>query len=88
MNTDMKHDTSNQPAVAIGDRIRWSEPLTARRHSHDTDPREGEGVVIAVYHYADGRLQGVTVAYHPSHNPTFTAKAYYTAGWTRFEVIA
>jgi len=75
------------PSIKVGDRIRWYEPISSSRYSFDTDPRNGEGIVEAVYFYNDGRLKGLTVAYNPKHNPSFTARAYYTAGFTSFEVI-
>jgi len=83
----MENNTKPTVIINVGDRIKWEEPISTRRGAYDTDPRSGEGIVEAVYFYSDGRLKGLTVAYNPEHNPSFTARAYYTAGFTSFELI-
>jgi hypothetical protein len=74
--------------LTFGARVRWSEPSTARRGAYDTDPRSGEGVVVDIDRNPAGTVRGVTVAYHPELAPDFTAKAYYTTGFTCFEILA
>lgn len=67
-----------------GTRVRWDEPMYARRHAHDTDPHCGEGVIEV----GPDCYGGVVVSYVPWWNKDSRARAYYTTGYTFFEILA
>lgn len=67
-----------------GTRVRWDEPMYARRGYHDYHPHSGEGVVKV----GPDCYGGIVVTYVPWHNKDARVDAYYTTGYTFFEILA
>lgn len=84
--TDQRIPTPRETIARLtpGTRVRWSEPIYARRGADDYHPHVGEGVIER----GPDAFGGVVVSYVPWHDKNRRVSALYFTGYTLFEIVA
>lgn len=85
------NNANDLKGLKVGSKVRWDEPLRARSGFGDIHPFSGEGVVVKIHRHktgeAKGLIEGLVVAYQNPLAPAgMKTKAYYTAGFTKWEL--